>query len=452
MITQIDAEKLLVGFCLQGREATRYVADTYAVSEDDISDTHLRMIYGTCVALYSERKEVDALAVQGYLRESVHVSHFDGKDKQKELERLQTLCSDIAADFNFLKQLASPISACQFLKKEAQRRRVMEKVLILSDKLLSGADVEGTLDAGISDLLSLSHSLHNIAQKNYVSLNDAINEAEEEIKAEIAGKVTWLSTGLLEVDKMIHGLHNERLYIIGAEAKVGKSLLSNQIALYNANKNIPVGIVSMEMSAREIIKRYAGISQWAAPQEKMKSLETFKTEAKGKPIYFRQGGASTRTLFSILQHLVTEQKCRLIVLDYLQLIQICERNKNTVDEINTVLSELKSFAIENQIPIILVSAVLTKAVAGKNIKKPSRADIVGTGRAINDCDCMLMLWTPEENERKNIEIFVEHGRNGENVKAGLYLADNLRLVPSTLREDIPLKQYIPKKSSFGGKW
>ena len=67
-----------------------------------------------------------------------------------------------------------------------------------------------------------------------------------------------------------------------------------------------------------------------------------------------------------------------------------------------------------------MSAVLTKAVAGKTVKKPSRADIVGTGRAINDCDCMLMLWTPEENERKNIEIFVEHGRNGENGKAGLY--------------------------------
>ena len=233
---------------------------------------------------------------------------------------------------------------------------------------------------------------------------------------------------------------------------MGKSLLSNQIALYNANKNIPVGIVSMEMSAREIIKRYAGISQWAVPHEKMQSLEAFKTEGKGKPIYFRQGGASTRTLFSILQHLVTEKKCRLIVLDYLQLIQLCERNKNTVDEINTALSDLKSFAIENQIPIILVSAVLTKAVAGKNVKKPSRADIVGTGRAINDCDCMLMLWTPEEHERRSIEIFVEHGRNGENGKAGLYLADNLRLIPSTLREETPLKEYIPKKSSFGGKW
>ena len=186
MITQIDAEKLLVAFCLQGSDATRLIADTYAVSEDDISDAYLRMIYGSCVALYSGRKEVDALAVQGYLRESVHASHFGGKDKQKELEALQTLCTDIAADFNFLKQLASPISACQFLKKEAQRRRIMDKVLILSDRLLSGADVEGTLDAGISDLISLAHSLHNIAGKNYVSLSDAIKEAEEEIKAEIA--------------------------------------------------------------------------------------------------------------------------------------------------------------------------------------------------------------------------------------------------------------------------
>ena len=177
MITQMDAEKLLVAFCLQGRDAIRYVADTYAVGEDDISDTHLKMIFGSCVALYSQRKEVDALAVQGYLRESVHASHFAGKDKQMELEILQTLCSDIAADFNFLKQLASPITACQFLKKEAQRRRVMEKIFTLSDKLQSGTDVEETLDAGISDLISLSHSLHNITQRNYVSLDDAIREA-----------------------------------------------------------------------------------------------------------------------------------------------------------------------------------------------------------------------------------------------------------------------------------
>jgi hypothetical protein len=112
---------------------------------------------------------------------------------------------------------------------------------------------------------------------------------------------------------------------------------------------------------------------------------------------------------------------------------------------------LKSFAVENQIPIILVSAVLTKQVSGKAIKKPSRADIAGTGRAINDCDCMLLMWNPEEEERKNIEIFVEHGRNGENGKTGLLLTDKLQLVATTLREATPLKEYKPK-TSYGKNW
>lgn len=448
-MTTIEAEKLLIAFSLQGKEATRMIADTQGLAEDDISDRQLRMIYGTCIALYSQRKEVDALAVQTYLRENVHELHFAGKNKKQELERIETLCTDIASEFPFLKQLASPYSAIQFIKKEAQRRKVMEKIFSISDKVQSGGDVQTVLNNSISELLSLSHCIQDIKQNNYVSLSDAIKEAEEEIKTELTGKVNWLSTGLPEVDRMIHGLHNERLYIIGAEAKVGKSLLSNQIALYNAKKNISVGIVSMEMSAREIVKRFAGISQWSNPEEKQKTLETFKQEAKGKPIYFRQGGASTKTLFSILQNLVSEKKCKLIVLDYLQLIQLSEKNRNAVDEINTVLSELKSFAVENQIPIILVSALLTKQIANKSSKKPTRADIAGTGRAINDCDCMLLMWNPEEEERKNIEIFVEQGRNGEQGKAGLLLTDTLKLVPSTLRET-PLKEYKPK-SAYGGE-
>lgn len=451
MITPIEAEKLLIAYSLQGRDATRMIADTNGLSEDDISDNQLRMIYGSCIALYSERKEVDALSVQNYLRENVHESHFIGKDKKQELERVETLCKDIAGEFQFLKQLASPYSAIQFVKKESQRRKVMEKIFHIGDKVQGGGDVETILNNGISELLSLSHSFQNITQKNYITLTDAIREAEEEIKSELSGKVNWLSTGLPEVDKMIHGLHNERLYIIGAEAKVGKSLLSNQIALHNAKKGIATGIVSMEMSAREIVKRFAGISQWSSAEEKQKTLETFKQVAKGKPVYFRHGGTSTKSLFSILQNLVSEKKCRLIIIDYLQLIQLSEKSRNAVDEINTVLSELKSFAVENQIPIILVSAVLTKQVANKSNKRPSRADIAGTGRAINDCDCMLLMWNPEEEDRKNIEIFVEHGRNGEYGKAGLLLTDTLKLVPTTMREAIPLKEYKPK-SNYGGKW
>jgi len=453
MIPTIDAEKLLVASCLQGRKATLMIADTLGVCEEDFSDKYLRMIFDICLALSIQRKEVDALAVQTYLRNNVDEVYFSGKDKLKELEAVESFCKEVAADYQFLKQLASPYTACQYVKKEAQRRKVMEKIFTLLDKLQSGSDVDEILNVGITDLLSLSHSIQNLNQKNYLSLSDAISEAEKEIQDELTGKVNWLSTGIPDVDKLIHGLHNECLYIIGAEAKVGKSLLSNQIALHNAIKGIPVGIVSMEMSGREIVKRYAGISRWASPQDKLQSLETFKAQAKGKPLYFRQGGTSTKSLFSILQQLVNDRKCKLLILDYLQLIQLSEKNRNAVDELNSVLAELKSFAVENQIPIILVSAVLTKQVAGKGIKKPSRADIAGTGRAINDCDCMLMLWTPEEENRKYIEIFVEHGRNGENGKAGLYLNDSLQLVPTTLREAevIPLKDFKPK-SSYGGKW
>jgi len=450
-MTPIENERLLVAFCLQGRDATGVISSAYAVDEEDISDSRLRVIYSTCTILHSKQKEVDALSVQTYLREYVHESYFVGKEKEKELEILQTLCKDIATDFNFLKQLASPLSACREVKKLAQRRKVMEKLLFLIEKIQNGNDIESILNTGISELLTLSRSMYNLPLKLTVTLENAIKDAEAEIRGELLGKENWLLTGLPEIDKMIHGLHNERLYIIGAEAKVGKSLLSNQIALYNAMKDISVGIVSMEMSAREIVKRFAGISQWSNPEDKQRSIDAFKKEATGKPIYFRQGGASTKTLFSILQNLVNEKKCRLLIIDYLQLVQLSEKSRNTVDEINSVLSELKSFAVENQIPIILVSALLTKQIANKVNRKPSRADIVGTGRAINDCDCMLLMWAPEAEDHKNLEIFVEQGRNGEQGKARLLLTKTLKLIPIKFKDE-PKKGNKPNNTSYGKSW
>ncbi|MDD8018604.1 MAG: DnaB-like helicase C-terminal domain-containing protein [Bacteroidota bacterium] len=452
MITQIDAEKFVVGFLLTSNVRGVQYLLTSGLNEDCFSDAKFRLLYEGCISLYVQRKEINILNVQTFLGEQDE-NHFRiaGKTKNEIIPLLSLLASEIVDEFPFLKMKMEIFSASTFLVKETQRLKVSFLLQKLHQQLMDGMDVTEMLNAGTSELLSLAHSINGIGQRNYVSLADAIKEAEEEIKSELSSKVNWLSTGLPEVDKMIHGLHNERLYIIGAEAKVGKSLLSNQIALFNAKQNISVGIISMEMSAREIVNRFAGISQWSNPEEKQRTLETFKQEAKGKPIYFRQGGTSTKSLFSILQNLVTEKRCKLIVLDYLQLIQLSEKSRNAVDEINTVLSELKSFAVENQIPIILVSALLTKQVANKSNKKPSRADIAGTGRAINDCDCMLMMWTPEEEDRKNIEIFVEHGRNGEHGKAGLLLTDTLKLVPTTLREATPLKEYKPKPN-YGGNW
>ncbi len=452
MILQIDAEKFVVGFLLTSNaRGVQYLLSS-GLNEDCFSDAKYRLLYEGCISVHAQRKEINTLNVQTFLSEQ-NENHFriSGKTKMEIIPLLSQIASDVVDEYPFLKMQMEIFSACTFLIKETQRRKVLHSLQRLHQQLMDGMDISGVLHAGTTELLSLSHSINNIAQNNYVTLSGAIKEAEEEIKSELAGTVNWLSTGLPELDTMIHGLHNERLYIIGAEAKVGKSLLSNQIALYNAMKNIAIGVVSMEMSAREIVKRFAGISQWSNPEEKQRTLETFKQEANGKKIYFRQGGTSTKSLFSILQNLVSEKHVKLIILDYLQLIQLSEKNRNAVDEINTVLSELKSFAVENQIPIILVSALLTKQVAGKTIKKPSRADIAGTGRAINDCDCMLMMWTPEEEDRKNIEIFVEHGRNGEHGKAGLLLTDSLKLVPTTLREATPLKEYKPK-SAYGGKW
>ena len=155
MITTIDAEKLLVASCLQGRKATLNDCGYSSGIEDDSNDRQLRTIFDVCLALSIQRKEVDALAVQSYLRNNVDELYFSGKDKQKELEAVESFCEDVAADYQFLKQTCLSIYSLSICEEGSTTPEIDgENILRFSDKLQSGSDVEAVLNAGISDLLN----------------------------------------------------------------------------------------------------------------------------------------------------------------------------------------------------------------------------------------------------------------------------------------------------------
>jgi replicative DNA helicase len=437
-ITRLEMEKLLTTVCMQGREATAHICNTLSLDESEFEDTSLRMLYASCVSLYAKHKEIDPLSVQNFLREELHQTHFVGVEKTKEVERLSLLAKDIAKEYNSLRLVCSPESAVKYLKNETRRRNLLQIVHKINDKLIGGGALDEVTNYGITELMNFLHNLQNISGNTYRSLAQAIAEVDQEIQNELEGKINWLSTGIEPIDRMIQGLHFGRLYIIGAEAKVGKSLLSDQIALINALQNIPAGIISMEMPGKEIAKRYSGISQFQNPNIKKQLLEAFRAMVKNVPLYFRQGGVTSKSLFSSLQKLVIDKKCKLIVLDYLQLVQLDEKYRNPVDGINSMMAQIKGFAEENHVAILVVSALLTKQVAKRKTNKPSSADIVGTGRAVNDCDCLLLLWKPKKANSKMIEIFVEQGRNGEHGKTELFINEKLRITAADNLKSEPI--------------
>jgi len=445
MITQIDAEKLLVAFCLQGRNATSFAVNQN-LNEEDFSDRELRMLFEVSVSLFAQRKEINALTVQSFLREEVSENHFLGKvqDKKEAIEKLIQLAEDIASEFVFLKQLSDPVTACTFLKTETQRRKVSETILQLHSKLLSGGELSETITNGVHTLLSFFNSQNPTRQ--VVSIADANAEKRKEVEDELAGKIVRLSTGFSDIDSLLIGLRKGCLYVLAAEEKVGKSLLSTQIALNVAGKGNAVGVVSLEMKASEIAGRLAGANERDEPNKRLEAIIAFDEQARHLPIYIASGSAKHDKLFSIAHGLVLEKKISFLIVDYLQLVTLPQKT-DRVNEINSVVASLKAIALDLNIPVLLISAVLNKQIVNRSTRKPTPADLRDSGRIANDCDCLFFLWKPEEETEPNyLELFVARGRNGEKGKCGLWFDEStLRLEQTTLREEIPLKMYEPRK-------
>lgn len=453
MITTIDCEKLLVAFCLQGRNATQYIAETNGVDEEDFSDKDLQLLFASCCSLYSLKKEINALEVQQFLRNVVSDNHFLGRQtKQEKIESLITLTEDIAKDFPFLKQLTDPITACNFVKNEARKRKIIDALHKLHSKTLSTNEIESTLETGIAELMALQKTM--ISNKNFVSIKEAIAETKKQIADEKAGKIIRFSTGFSGIDSMIKGIDKGALYVLSAEEKIGKSLLAGQIALNTAKQNISTGIISMEMKESQIIRRFSGASKWIALDEQQKAVEKFENECSTVPLFIRSGSATGNKILSSAREMVNKKKIQILIVDYLQLVDVKgTKDEIRVNEINTFVSSLKGLAQDLNIGIILISAVLNKQIGQRSSRKPMPSDLRDSGRIANDCDVLLFLWKPQEETEPNyLELFIPLGREGESRNCGLFLnTQTLRLEETTLREEVPLKEYKPK-SNYGKNW
>lgn len=435
-ITSQQVEERLIGCIIYEGNKSALKAATF-LDETEFSDPACSILYGVCLSLVGQHKTISGLSIDVFIKENATElqCHF------KRLTNLNGMPSPIAsltirameleqmhATRNYSFDLAT---SCMYLKDEHLRRKIQEKLTTLHDRLNNGEDVLDALENATHELLTLS--AHSFNLKTYKTLDDAFDEAIKETKDEVDGKIVRLPTGFSELDIIIYGLEKGRLYCIAAEEKIGKSLLSYQIGLQIAKAGRPVAIVSLEMRASEIAKRFAGVNSGQDAKSRLKALEQFKKEIGEMPLYLRDGSASQSKLFTIAHKLYAEKHIELLIVDYLQLIEL--KGKDRVNEINDFVSRLKGLAMDLQIPVVLIAAVLNKQINNRYDGKPKPADIRDTGRLANDADCIMFLWKPDEQDDTYIELNVARSRYSLLGDIGLQLdKETLRLNPTQKRE------------------
>ncbi|MEY4376695.1 MAG: hypothetical protein RJB26_1245, partial [Pseudomonadota bacterium] len=241
------------------------------------------------------------------------------------------------------------------------------------------------------------------------------------------GKLTGVSTGFSELDRMTAGLQPGDLIIIAGRPSMGKTTLAINIAENAAvGKGVPAAIFSMEMSAEQLSMRMisslgrvnqGNLRTGMFNDEDWTRINAAVAQMSEAPIFIDETPALTPTeVRARARRLKREKGLGLIVIDYLQLMQVGGGVENRTAEISEISRGLKALAKEMHCPVIALSQ-LNRSVEQRAEKKPVMSDLRESGAIEQDADVIMMIYREEvydqNTPRKGIaDIIITKQRNG----------------------------------------
>jgi len=245
-------------------------------------------------------------------------------------------------------------------------------------------------------------------KREVTQIDPVINLALEQIQtaANNESGLSGLQTGYTDLDRMTSGWQNSDLIIIAARPAMGKTAFVLSMAKNMAvDFNTPIAIFTLEMANVQLVKRL--ISNVADLEgEKIKSgqlspeewdrLNSRLRNVYSAPLYLDETpGLSITELRTKARRLVREKGVRLIMIDYLQLMNATGMKLGSREqEVSTISRSLKALAKELNIPIIALSQ-LNRSTETRDDKRPVLSDLRESGAIEQDADIVCFIHRPE---------------------------------------------------------
>ena len=341
------------------------------------------------------------------------------------------------------------------VEESALLRNLIETATsIATDGYNTEDDVNETLDSAERKILNI---VKNRKTTEFKSIQEVMarTEANLEQLAESKGEVTGLATGWYDLDKLTAGLHENQLIIIAARPAMGKTAFALNLATNVAiNSGKTVALFNLEMGAEQLANRIiSSLGQiegyklqtgrlmnedWKRVNEAVSQLEDANMFIDDTPgITVGEIRAKCRRLAS------SEKGLGLIIIDYLQLISGGKNyGSNRQQEVSDVSRALKTMAMELHVPVIAL-AQLSRAVEGREDKRPLMSDLRESGSIEQDADIVSFLYRDDyyNKEARNddntsiSELIIAKHRNGPTATIELLFKKNTSTVLNLRKED-----------------
>ncbi|WP_215506871.1 replicative DNA helicase [Peptoniphilus sp. EMRHCC_23] len=407
-----QAEASVLGAMLLDKSAiTTAVENIHA--EDFYYDSH-KAIFEGILSLYNKNEPADMITLSDFLKKNGQLEAVGGYTYLGRLTSGAGAVSNTEAYANIIKE------------KSTLRALIRAGSEIVEDSYRDDDEVGAIIEKA-------EKSIFDITQDN--QRNGLMNMGEVMVttfdvmqqRSENKGGLTGLTTGFIDLDRKTSGMQKADLVLLAARPSMGKTALMVNISTNAALKaNATVAMFSLEMSRNQLSQRILSslshvdlmkiISGDLTTEEWTKVIETM-TYMNEMGIYIDDtAGITPLEVKAKCRRLKAEKGLDLVVIDYLQLMEVGGRAESRQQEISAISRQLKGIAKELDVPVIALSQ-LSRAPEMRADHRPILSDLRESGAIEQDADIVMFLYrdeyyNPDTDKQGLGELIIAKHRNG----------------------------------------
>ena len=377
----IDNERRLVATMLDNFQLAYSRLD--GVSVNMFTDKTSRIVFEAMIEMREEGEKIDLISVA----RKAGMTAYDLTEY---------------ADLSF-PSVDSVAHDCSLIVKAWQGREIIRTLKIYS----ASSDDPDTLSEEVITKLGdiINQTVGEI--DNFRADVDKWRSAYED---EFNGKVvSGIKCGYGFIDKVTNGYKPGNLIILGARTGVGKTTFALNQAVNMARENIPVGVISMEMTQNELIDKILGIKASVRQSDihSKRDHATFSnimeqtTKIEGLPIYLNTPKSDDPSkIFNIVKQMVYKRGVKCVFIDYLQLMSYPQQSQNRNYEIGKITRKLKMLAGGLGVPIVVLSQLKRR----DGNPTPTLNDLRDSGSIEQDANIVVFLHQEAEEDDGQTDV------------------------------------------------
>ncbi len=408
-----EAERSVLGSMLRDNTVIGDVVQIVR-AESFYSYAHQK-IYEGITKLYVEKGQpADLVTLAEFLRENGLIEDVGGYAYLAELWDAAPTSANaeyygkIVRDKSVVRHL---IHSCNDIARDAQDQ------VLPPDELLDGAERK-ILDIAQMGMTGQTSTLQQALNEAY----DRIDSRKQKGHLSISG----LSCGYIDLDNLTAGMQNSELIIVAARPSVGKtSFALNIVRHIVVEEKVPVFFVSLEQSRIELAERLLccqarvdshRLRKGHLDHEEMQKLITAGEMLRSGKLFLDDSpGQNMLRIAANARRLKLRHDIKMVVIDYLQLIDPDNRRDSRQEQVASISRRLKFLARELEIPVMALAQV-NRSSEDRQDHRPRLSDLRESGAIEQDADTVMLLHRPELHEPGQyegvVEVIVGKQRNG----------------------------------------